>query len=303
MNDTSRPLVVTAASGHIGSRLAHRLLDAGRPVRVMSRSEKNLAPFVERGAEGVTGSVEDVENLKRAFDGAGMVFTLIPPDGGADYQQLQERVSRAYVEALKATGVQRVVNLSSVGAHLEEGTGPILGLAHHERRLDAIPGLDVLHLRPASFMENHLMSLTAIRKQGLMASALAANVPMAQIATRDIGDAAAEEMLEGSFTGRQVRELLGPRDVSMGETAKILGDAIGKPNMAYVQLSEEQAEKAFVAMGVPPKTAALMLEMYRGFNEAYIVPTQERSERTETPTTLETWAEEVFAPAYREAAG
>lgn len=301
MNDTSRPLVVTAASGHIGSRLAHRLLDAGRPVRVMSRSEKNLAPFVERGAEAVAGSVEDAEHLKRAFDEAGAVFTLIPPDGGADYQQLQERVSRAYVEALKATGVERVVNLSSVGAHLDEGTGPILGLAHHERRLDAIPGLDVLHLRPASFMENHLMSLTAIRKQGLMASALAANVPMAQIATRDVGDAAADEMLAGSFTGRQVRELLGPRDVSMGETAKILGDAIGKPNMAYVQLSEEQAEKAFVAMGVPPKTAALMLEMYRGFNEAYIVPTQERSERTDTPTTLETWAEEVFAPMYREA--
>lgn len=299
----SDPIVVVGATGHIGGRIADRLLEAGHDVRAVSRSGDRLAPLEERGAEPRVGSVDDAEFLEELFDGARTAFLMIPPKLER-YRDFQERVSEAYAAALGDSDVAHVVNLSSVGAHVPEGTGPILGLRHNERRLNAVEGVHVLSLRPTFFMENYLMELGALemlRKQGIVGSPLRPELALAQIATRDIGDVAAERLAARDFSGNTSRELLGPREYDLEESARILGRSVGKPETPYVQFEYEGTRSAMVGMGVPEETADEFLEMYRAFNTGHVQPEGERSAANTTPTTLETWAEEVFAPAYRDA--
>lgn len=298
----SEPIVVTGATGHIGGRVADRLLGEGREVRVVSRDEERLRPLADRGAEPRAGSVEDPEFLRELFDGAGAAFLMIPPVPQG-YSAFQRRVSEAYVEALPGSGVTHVVSLSSVGAHVPEGTGPIVGLRANERRLDAVGGVDVLHLRPTFFMENWVEELGTpelLREEGIVGSPLRPDLAMAQIATRDIGDVAADRLAARDVSGSTTRELLGPRDYTLEETARILGEAVGKPDVPYVQFGYDDARAAMLEMGLDEDAADGYVEMYRAFNEGHVEPEEDRSEENTTPTTLEAWAEEVFAPAYRQ---
>lgn len=299
----SDPIVVTGATGHVGGRVADRLLEAGHEVRAVSRDEERLRPLVERGAEPRAGSLEDPDFVAGLLEGAGAAFLMIPPVL-EDYAGFQRRVSEACATGLPGSGVDRVVSLSSVGAHVSEGTGPILGLRRNERRLDEVEGVDVLHLRPSFFMENYLEEMGAlemIREQGVLGSPLRADLPLAQIATRDIGDEAAERLVAGDFDGRSTRELLGPRDYTMEETARILGSAVGKPDLPYVRFDYDDVRASMVDGGMPEATADGYVEMYRAFNVGRVQPREERSPANTTPTTMEAWAEEVFAPAYRAA--
>src|SRR6185436_11005194 len=104
------------------------------------------------------------------------------------------------------------------------------------------------------------------------------------------------ELLDrADFRGSSVIELAGPRDLTMAEVTPILGRAIGKPDLAYVQFPYADAEKAFAGMGMPPATAALMVEMYRGMNEGLVVP---QSPPQRTKTTIEEFAP-AFAAAFK----
>jgi uncharacterized protein YbjT (DUF2867 family) len=181
---------------------------------------------------------------------------------------------------------------------LPERAGPISGLHHFERKLNRIAGLNLLHLRPAYFMENLLALIPAIKQFGAVANAFRGDLSMAMIATRDIGVRAAEELLRLGFAGKSTRELLGPRNLTFNEVARILGRAIGNPALAYMQLPYEQVEQAAIRMGMSPATAKMLTEMTRGFNDGYIRPQERRSPENTTLTTIEDWAAEVFAPAY-----
>jgi uncharacterized protein YbjT (DUF2867 family) len=166
-----------------------------------------------------------------------------------------------------------------------------------EQRLNAL-GVNVVHLRPGWFMENFLDMIPGIREMGVLASPTRPDIPSPMIATPDIAHAAADILLELDFTGTTTRELLGPRDVTLAEAAGILGAAIGKPDLAYVQASFEQAEQGLVAMGISPAVAAVYLELYRAHNAGLLAAEETRSDFNTTATTLEQFAEEVFAPAY-----
>jgi uncharacterized protein YbjT (DUF2867 family) len=192
--------------------------------------------------------------------------------------------------------------LSSVGAHLSEGTGPILGLHDLEAKFDTLRDAAVVHLRPAYFMENHLWSIPVIRGQGVNGSPVLPDAPIPMVATKDIADAATRLLLGGTFTGHSVRYLLGPRDLTMSEATRILGKAIGNPGLKYVQFPEEEARKAMIGMGMSRSVVEALLEMERGFNTGRIHPTQERNAENTTPTTLEEFAITVFASAYKAAA-
>lgn len=300
MNDG---VVVTGATGNIGGHIADRLLERGTEVRAISRSEEKLRPLTERGAEPFVGSIDRPGFLEEAFEGAAAAFLMIPP-ALEDYEEFQRRVSEAYARALAGSGVTHVVNLSSVGAHVPEGTGPIVGLRRNEQRIEDVADVHVLHLRPTFFMENYLGemgTLDMILSQGIVGSPLSPDLELAQIAARDIGDVAAERLGRRDFSGTARRELLGPRAYTMEETASILGEAIGEPELPYVQFGYDDTLGAMVGMGIPEETAELYVEMYRAFNEGRVQPQEERSEANTTATTLEEWAEEEFAPAYRRA--
>ncbi|MFZ2224358.1 MAG: NmrA family NAD(P)-binding protein [Candidatus Deferrimicrobium sp.] len=297
------PFVVCGATGNIGSRIAEFLLAAGEPVRAIGRERVRLGPLAAKGAEPWPGDIGDTAFLEKAFSGARGAFILIPPRHDApDFREYQNGIGTSLASALSKARVPRIVALSSIGAHLAEGAGPILGLHDLETRLGTLKEAEVVCLRPAYFMENHLWSIPLIRNQGINGSPIRADVPFPMIATEDIAAATARLFIDGRFHGHAVRYLLGPRDLTMTEATRILGEAIGKPGLQYVQFTEEDARRAMADGGMSGSVVEAMLEMQRGFNAGIVRPTRERSVESTTPTTLESFSKSFFAHAYRAAA-
>ncbi|HSY58552.1 MAG TPA: hypothetical protein VK795_03275, partial [Terriglobales bacterium] len=146
------------------------------------------------------------------------------------------------------------------------------------------------------------MSIAPLRTMGTLPGGMTSDLSAPWIATKDIGAYAATRLAARDFSGSSTQELHGQRDISMKEAASIVGKAIGKPNLGYMQVPFMMLEPALVQMGLPKKTAALLIEMWKGANAGLIAPQEQRSAKNTTPTTLESFVTEVFAPAYAEKA-
>jgi uncharacterized protein YbjT (DUF2867 family) len=292
-------IVITGATGRTGRVAAEALIAKGEKVRVVGRDAKKLEPLAHKGAQAFVGNVEDVASMTKAFEGATAVYLVLPEDTSQqDLRSHQERVSDSYAEAVATARVPHVVALSSIGAQHAEKTGPIVGLHNMEEKLNEISGLNALHLRAGYFMENLLMSIPTIRSMGILPGGLKGDAAMPCIATKDIGAYAATRLAARDFYGCSVQELHGQRDISMKEAASVVGKSIDQPNLGYTQVPFGMLEPALVQMGLPKNTAALLIEMWKGANEGLIVPLEPRSPKNTTPTTLESFVTEVFAPAY-----
>ncbi len=290
-------LVIVGATGNTGSKITDILLTRKEKVRVVGRDAGKLKPFTDRGAEAVVGDLRDPGFVVKAFTGADAVYALIPPDFGTeDFRAYQGRITENMAAAIERTGVRHVVNLSSQGGDRAEGTGPIVGLHKMEERLSALSGVNVLHLRAAYFMENLLMSISLIKRSGIMGSAIRGDLRMPMIAAKDISVRAAERLVRRDFTGQVVQDLLGQRDVSMDEVAGIIGRKIGRPGLRYVQFSYEETEKALIGMGLSRDLSRLYVEMSRAFNDGVMVAGK-RTKETTTPTSIEEFAD-AFARVY-----
>jgi uncharacterized protein YbjT (DUF2867 family) len=292
--------VVLGATGNTGSVISNSLLLRGEEVRVVGRDAARLQRFVRKGAEAFTANVSDAAALTQAFTGARAAYLMLPPSmTSEDYRADQERESDAIAKAAKESGLRYAVHLSSYGAHAPSGTGPIAGLHASERRLNAISGLNVLHLRAGYFMENNLAALSMIHGMGMFGHALLPDLKLPMIATRDIGDYAARRLLDLDFSGKQTRELLGERDLSMTEVTAVIARGIGKPDLRYIQFPYEEVQQVLLQMGIPPKTAALFIEMYKAINAGVVAAQEPRSSENTTPTSFEKFVQDVFAPAYQ----
>jgi uncharacterized protein YbjT (DUF2867 family) len=291
--------VVLGATGNTGSVIANSLLLKGEKVRAVGRDQARLQRFVRKGAEAFTANVNDAAALTKAFTSARAAYLMLPPSmTSQDYRADQERESDAIATAVKESGLHYAVNLSSYGAHVPEGTGPIAGLHSAEQKLNAISGLNVLHLRAGYFMENNLAAIGMIQGMGIFGQALLPELKQPMIATRDIGGYAAQRLLNLDFSGKQTRELLGERDVSMNEATSVIARGTGKPDLRYVQFPYEQVQQVLMQMGIPPKTAALFIEMYKAINAGVVAAQEPRTPENTTPTSFEKFVQDVFVPAY-----
>ena len=207
----------------------------------------------------------------------------------------QERQSDAIAKAVKESGLRYAVLLSSYGAHVPEGAGPVAGLHSSEQKLNAINGLNVLHLHPAYFMENNLAAIGMIRGTAMVGNAMLPDLKLPMIATRDIGDYAAQRLLDLDFSGKQTRELLGKRDLSMTEATAVIGRGIGKPDLRYEQFPYDQMQQVLTQMGIPPRTAAQYIELYKAINAKVLAAQEPRSRENSTPTSFEEFVQDVFA--------
>jgi uncharacterized protein YbjT (DUF2867 family) len=239
--------------------------------------------------------MSDAAALTKAFTGARAAYLLLPP---ITSREDQERESDAIAKAVRESGLRYAVYLSSYGAHVPEGTGPVTGLYSAEQKLNAIGGLNILHLRAAYFMENNLAAISMIQEMGIFGHALLPDLKLPMTATRDAGNYAAQRILDLDFSGKQTRELLGERDLSMAEATAIIARGIGKPDLRYVQFPYDQVEQVLEQMGMPPKKAAVYIEMFKAINAGVLAAQEPRSRENTTPTSFEEFVRDVFAPAY-----
>lgn len=298
MNHT---ITVIGATGNIGRALVEKLLTSGVKVRAVGRDKNKLSHLEQQGAEVLADSLEDTGFVVDALRGADAAFLMIPPHYNVpDLRADQRHLGASLIEAVKKSGINRVVVLSSLGAGLSAGTGPILGLHEFENAVRGIAGVSAVVLRPAYFMENHLGSIGLIKHAGINGGAMRADTRLPMVATRDIAEVAAEILRVPTFTGVTVREILGLRDYSMQEATAILGAAIGKPDLAYVQVSDDDYTKGLEGAGFSADVARNFVEMSAGFNAGIIQNTTQRSAaNTSGTTTLEQFARDVFAPAFQ----
>jgi uncharacterized protein YbjT (DUF2867 family) len=287
--------VVLGSGGNTGSIITDFLLSKGQKLRVLGRDPGRLQRFVRNGAEAFTAAVTDAAALTKAFRGARAAYLLLPP---LNSREEQERQSDAIAKAAKESGLRYAVHLSSYGAHVPEGTGPVTGLHSSEQKLNAISDLNVLHLRAAYFMENSLAAIAMIHGMGLFGHALLPDLKLPMIATRDVGDYAAQRLLRLDFSGKQTRELLGERDLTMTETAAVIARGIGKPDLRYEQFSYDQVQQVLTQAGFSPKKAAVYIEMFQAINTGLLAAQEPRSPQNSTPTSFDKFVQDVFAPVY-----
>lgn len=292
-------IAVMGATGNVGGRLSETLLAGGHDVRALGRSAEKLAGLRSKGAEVLVGDASDAAFLTRAFTGADGAFTLLPanpvsPDALAEMARQGEAIATAAAQS----GVKHLVALSSIGADLAAGTGPIGGLHAQEQRLERLTGTNVLALRPGYFFENFLHVLPLIRHQGINGGGAAGPTMIPMIATQDIAAFAASALVARDWTGFTIQELLGARDVSFAEATRILGAAIGKPDLAYVQFPDADYSAALQQNGLSKSVSDLYAEMEKVFDDGIVTSVEGRNAANTTPTTFEQFARAVLAPAY-----
>ena len=295
--------VVTGATGNTGKVVAERLLAQGKKVRTLSRSAEHLQALAAKGAEPFVADVSDAAALTKAFTGAEGVYAMVPPNVvTSDVRGYQDRVTDAIAGALEnaKAGIKHAVTLSSFGADKPDKTGPVVGLYQLEQKLNRLAGLNLLHLRAGYFMENMLGQVGIIQAFGMTAGPLRADLKLPLIATRDIGEAAAAALAKLDFSGHQTRELLGQRDLDMTEATAIIGKAIGKTDLQYVQLPDAQLRPALLQLGMSANFVDLLLEMSGSLNSGHMRPLEQRSSRNTTPTSFETFVAEAFVPLYKQ---
>ncbi len=291
-------IAITTPSGHIGSKLADILLNtAGAQVTVLARNPGKVEQLASRGARVVAGDQFDPAAVDKAVDSAEVLFWLTGMDyTAADVRARYNQFADAAAGALKRHPELRIVHLSSVGAQLPEGTGPIKGLHDAEGKLNGA-SKDVTHLRANYFMENVLSSLPTIKADGAIYSTVPSDVSADQVATADIAEAAAHYLLHGP-RGHHVVDVFGPESISFGKVATAVGEAIGKP-VRHVQIPPDALKGALASAGLSADLAAQFIEMQQGMANGLL---RERlgDLQWKGKITFTQFASDVVRPAYQQ---
>jgi uncharacterized protein YbjT (DUF2867 family) len=254
-------ITLTGSLGNISKPLAEILVRGGHEVTIISSNTGKKTAIEALGAKAAIGSVTDVTFLTDSFKGADVVYTMVPYNfGTTNYRQYVAGIGNNYAAAIKASGVNRVVNLSSIGAHLENGTGPITGLHDVEKILNQLDNVTVKHLRPAIFYVNFFFDIALIKSQNIMGNNYSKEARLVMVHPRDIAEVAAYE-LQQSFAGKSYR-YMASEEQRISDITKILGSAIGKPELPWVQFTNEQTFAGMTMSGImPPTIANLYVEL------------------------------------------
>jgi len=258
-------VIITGSLGNISRPLTSDLVANGNEVIVISSNPERAKEIEALGATPAIGNLHDVEFLKNTFAGADAVYTMVPPgnyfDQNLDLFAYYTGLGKNYATAIEAAGVKKVVNLSTIGGNLAEGNGILRGAHQVEEILNALPEeISITHMRPNSFYYNLLGYIPMIKSQGVIAANYGGKDVIPWVSPIDIASAVAEELISTS-TGRKARSVAS-EDLSGNETAKILSEAIGKPDLQWILVSDEDTLNALISIGMNPEIAAGLVEMY-----------------------------------------
>lgn len=292
--------VITGSLGNISKPLTQQLVNAGHNVTVISSKADKQSQIESLGAHAAIGSVEDTAFLTRTFNGADAVYTMVPPTMSApDWVGYIHNIGKNYAEAIKAAGVKQVVNLSSIGAHMPEGCGPVSGLYHVEQELNKLDGVNVKHLRPGFFFTNLYSNIGMIKHAGIIGANYGENTKLVMAHPNDIAAAAAEEMLTPTFTGKSIRFVVSDEPTTT-EIAGALGAAIGKPQLPWVNFKNEDALNGMLQAGLPAEVAEKYMEMGDAMATGKMTAGYANTQPLASATKLADFAKE-FAAAYAQA--
>ncbi len=256
-------IAVTTPTGNIGSKLSNILLNRGAELVVIARHPEKVQALVARGAHVVAGEHDNAAVVKDALRDADAFFWVNPPNyTSRDPLGDARRFADAAALAIEKQPALRVVQVSSVGAHLASGTGPIMGLRYAENRFRAV-ARNFVALRPNYFMENVFNSLPTILSDGNIYTSNSGSVKTPQIATQDIAEVAADVLLSG-VTGQKVVDIMGPQDISFDYCAEIIGRELGK-TVRVVTIPGEKLKVGLVQVGLSAQLADLFVEMQASF--------------------------------------
>lgn len=252
--------VVVGSLGNISKPLSGKLIAAGHDVTIITSHNDKVQAIEALGAKAAVGSVEDVQFLKQTFKGADAVYTMVPPKWDAqNWKEWIGNIGQNYAAAIKDAGIKFVVNLSSVGAHMPDGCGPVSGLYKVEQALNSLNDVNIKHLRPAYFYQNLLAQVGLVQHAGIMGGNFG-DLSFSIVHPTDITDAAAEELLNLSFTGHSVRYIAG-EEVTGTAIASVLGKAINKPSLKWVIFSDEDNLNGLLQAGLSEEVAKNYTEM------------------------------------------
>lgn len=283
--------VVAGATGRVGSVTAESLLAAGADVRVLVRRRADAETWRSRGAEAHTVALDDRGALGSALEGCSGFFVLLPFDLAADDLDVHaDRLIASIADAVADQKVPHVVMLSSGGADLAEGTGPITGLHRLEQALETT-GAIVTALRSGHFQEKVADLIDVARESGVYpVFATSANRPVPMVATCDIGEIAATALLATPLSSETV-DIIGP-SYTESEIAAALGDALGR-ELHVATIPQEAWAGALSEAGFRPHVAESLAELYRADEQGLLAPRGDRS--IHVSTTVETTIERLLA--------
>ncbi|MDP9081032.1 MAG: NAD(P)H-binding protein [Bacteroidota bacterium] len=288
--------IITGSTGNISKPLSEQLIKAGHEVSIITSNSGKTAEIEAIGAKALVGSVEDAAFLTKAFEDADAVYTMIPPKMDAvSWQDFIYKVGENYATAIRTAGIRKVVNLSAIGAHMVEGGG-LVSLYHYvEQQLNHLERADVVHLRPGSFYINFFGNIDMIKHMGIIGNNYA-DITVPMVHPRDIAATAFEELSTLDFKGKTSRYVVSDERPT-AEIAKVLGEAIGKPELQWVKFSDDDALNGMVQAGLTLDVAQNLVQMGRAVASGASMVDYLKHKPTFGPTKLEDFAKE-FAVAY-----
>jgi len=295
-------IIITGSLGNISKPLAQDLVRKGNDITIITSDVEKQTAIKALGAKAAIGSVEDVTFLTQTFTGADAVYCMIPRanyfDPNLDLDAFTRKIGDSYAEAIEKSDVKRVVFLSSVGAHLEQNSGIIQRYNEIEAVLNKIQNVSITFMRPTSFFYNLLAYIPMIKNAGVIATNYGADKMIPWVSPLDIASAIAEELLT-PLDGRKIR-YVGSEELTGNETAQILGEAIGKPDLKWILVSDDETLNGLINVGMQPKIAEGLVEMYAGLYNGLLAEDYYRNRPAEMgKTKLAQYAKE-FATIYNQ---
>lgn len=288
--------VITGSLGHISKPIVEGLVKAGHQVTVITSTADRAGEIQQLGATALVGKLEEASFVEKAFQHADVVYTMIPPIWQTnDWRASQNVIAKNYFNALKASAVKYVVNLSSIGADVGNGVGPVDGMYDMEQLLNQL-SIPVKHLRPSYFYYNLLAQIGMAKQAGILGSNFGEGEKLFLVHPRDIAAAALEELLGLTFTGKSVRYIIDD-ERSGSEIATVLGKAIGK-DLNWVVFTDEQQKQGLLQAGLPETHAEAYTQMGTSLRSGIMQRDARKNLPTFGPTKLEEFAKE-FAQAYK----
>jgi uncharacterized protein YbjT (DUF2867 family) len=289
--------VITGAAGNISKPLSEILLEKGHEITVIGRNAENLKELTNKGAKAAIGNLEDAELLSNTFRGADAAYIMFPPQYAALELKAYEDLALHYSTAIKQSGIKNIVVLSSIGAHLPEGVGPVTGLYLAEQVLNKLADVNILYLRPGYFYTNLFANIGMIKGMNIVGNNSGdADNTIILSHPIDIATAAAEALSSLNFKGHSVQYLFSD-ERKQGELAKVLGSAIGKPELPWVSFTDEQSLGGMIGAGVPETMAKKYVEMGASMRSGKMFEDYRKHTPLEGKIKLEDFARD-FAAAY-----